>query len=31
MKDYFVGKVDENTAMIKVTITDHEKVEKIMA
>ena len=26
-----VGKVDENTAMIKATITDPEKMEKVMS
>ena len=31
MKDDIVGKVDENTAMIKATITDLEKMEKIMS
>ena len=31
MKDDLVGKVDENTAMIKATITDPEKMEKVMA
>ena len=31
MKDDIVGKVDENTAMIKATITDPEKMEKIMS
>jgi len=31
MKDDLVGKVDENTAMIKATITDPEKMEKAMA
>ncbi len=29
MKDDIVGKVDENTAMIKATITDPEKMEKV--
>ena len=31
MKDDLVGKVDENTAMIKATITDPGKMEKVMA
>ena len=31
MKDDMVGKVDEHTAMIKATITDPEKMEKVMA
>ena len=31
MKDDIVGKVDENTAMIKATITDAEKMEKVMS
>ena len=31
MKDDIVGKVDENTAMIKATITDQEKMEKVMS
>ena len=31
MKDDIVGKVDENTAMIKATITDPEKMEKVMS
>ena len=31
IKDDLVGKVDENTAMIKATITDPEKMEKVMA
>ena len=31
MKDDIVGKVDENTAMKKTTITDPEKMEKIMS
>ena len=31
MKDDIVGKVDENTAMIKATITDPEKMEEIMS
>ena len=31
MKDDIVGKVDENTAMIKATITDPEKMEKILS
>ena len=31
MKDDLVGKVDEHTAMIKATITDPEKMEKVMA
>ena len=31
MKDDLVGKVDEHTAMIKATITDTEKMEKVMA
>ena len=31
MKDDLVGKVDENTAMIKATIIDPEKMEKAMA
>mgnify|MGYP003325519347 CR=1 FL=1 len=31
MKDDIVGKVDENTAMIKATITNPEKMEKIMS
>ena len=30
MKDDVVGKVDEHTAMIKATITDPEKMEKVM-
>ena len=29
--DDIVGKVDENTAMIKATITDPEKMEKVMS
>ena len=31
MKDDLVGKVDEHTAMIKATITDPDKMEKVMA
>ena len=31
MKDDIVEKVDENTAMIKATITNPEKMEKIMS
>ena len=31
MKDDMVGKVDENTAMIKATITDSEIMEKVMS
>ena len=31
MKDDIVGKVDENIAMIKATITDPEKMEKVMS
>ena len=31
MKDDLVRKVDEHTAMIKATITDPEKMEKVMA
>ena len=31
MKDDLVGKVDEHTAMIKATITDPGKMEKVMA
>ena len=31
MKDDLVGKVNENTAMIKATIIDTEKMEKIMS
>ena len=31
MEDDLFGKVDENTAMIKATITDPEKMEKVMA
>jgi hypothetical protein len=31
MKDDLVGKVNENTAMIKATITDPEKMEKVMS
>lgn len=31
MKDDLVGKVNENTAMIKATIIDPEKMEKIMS
>ena len=31
MKDDLVGKVDEHTAMIKATITNPEKMEKVMA
>ena len=31
MIDDLVGKVDENTAMIKATITDAEKMEKVMS
>ena len=31
MKDDLVGKVNENTAMIKATINDPEKMEKIMS
>ena len=31
MKDDLVWKVDEHTAMIKATITDPEKMEKVMA
>ena len=31
MEDDLVGKVDEHTAMIKATITDPEKMEKVMA
>ena len=31
MKDDLVGKVDEHIAMIKATITDPEKMEKVMA
>ncbi len=31
MKDNIVGRVDENTAMIKATITYPEKMEKIMS
>ena len=31
MKDDIVGKVDERTAMIKATITDNEKKDKIMS
>ena len=30
MKDDLVGKVDEHTAMIKATITDPEKMEKVI-
>ena len=30
MKDDLVGKVDENTAMIKATITDPEQMKKVM-
>ena len=31
MKDDLVGKVNENTAMIKATIIDGEKMEKVMS
>ena len=31
MKDDLVGKVNENTAMIKATIIDAEKMEKVMS
>ena len=31
MKDDLVGKVGEHTAMIKATITDPQKMEKVMA
>ena len=31
MKDDLVGKVNENTAIIKATIIDPEKMEKIMS
>ena len=31
MKNDIVGKVDENIAMIKATITDPEKMEKVMS
>ena len=31
MKDDLVGKVNENTAMIKATIIDPEKMEKMMS
>ena len=31
MEDDLFGKVDENTAMIKATITDPGKMEKVMA
>ena len=31
MKDDIVGKVDENTAMIKATRTDPEKMEMVMS
>ena len=31
MKDDIVGKVDENAAMIKATITDSEKMGKVMS
>ena len=31
MKDDLVGKVNENTAMIKATITDPEKMENVMS
>ena len=31
MKDDLVGKVNENTAMIRATITDSEKMEKVMS
>ena len=31
MKDDIVGKVVENTAVIKATITDAEKMEKVMS
>ena len=31
MKDDLVGKVDKHTAMRKATITDSEKIEKVMA
>ena len=31
MKDDIIGKVDENTAMIKATITNPEEMEKIMS
>jgi len=31
MKDDLVGKVDENKAKIKATITDSEKMEKVMS
>ena len=30
MKDDLVGKVDENTAMIKATITDPEQMKEVM-
>ena len=30
MKDDIIGKVDENTAMIKATITDPEQMKKVM-
>ena len=30
MKDNLGGKVDENTAMIKATITDPEQMKKVM-
>ena len=30
MKDDLVGKVDENTAMIKATITNPEQMKKVM-
>ena len=30
IKDDVVGKVDENTAMIKATITDPEQMKKVM-
>ena len=30
MKDDLVGKVDDNTAIIKATITDPEKMKKVM-
>ena len=31
MKNDLVGKVNENTVMIKATITDPEKMEKVMS
>ena len=31
MKDYIIGKVDENTAMFKATITDPVKMGEIMS